>query len=191
MQAIPRRYVKLAPLAGLQFRSESHTHTHLLELEYILFPRNAKCVKERKQHSSHSVLFWWFSSLPFWLSAFMFCSGSLSLCLKPSFITPFCATVYSKHKQIQLLHFIQPVISLVDCIKSCTEKCDTNSLNVTFCGILVLFSRRWELLLCFWYFEFTFRSSMKLWSLLYLQTMWKVKLRMWEVCVSDRRWDVE
>lgn len=78
-----------------------------------------------------------FPSIPFCLSAFIPRSVSLSLCLGPIYY-PFCSTVYSIHKQIQLLRFIKPVISLVDCTTACernrgeTQNYVTNSPSRAF-----------------------------------------------------------
>lgn len=75
-----------------------------------------------------------------------------SLCLGPIYY-PFCSTVCSIHKQIQLLHFIKPLISLVDCTTAHEntreiEKYATNSPRRIISGNSVLFVRRWVLPLC-------------------------------------------
>lgn len=116
--------------------------------------RNANCNKARKQHLSQLVFMCCFFllSIPFCLSAFIPRSVSLSLCLGPIYY-PFCSTVCSIHKQIQLLHFIKPLISLVDCTTAHEntreiKKYATNSPRRIISGNSVLFVRRWVLPLC-------------------------------------------
>lgn len=139
-------------------------HTHLLE-HTLLQECSATKLGNNTYHSrclcdiffpppSRSV------SLPLFLALSPF------HCVSAPIYYPFCSTVYSIHKQIQLLHFIQPVISLVDCTTACnntreTEKYATNSPRTTISGNSVLFVRRWELLLCV-FVEFMLCFSMEI-----------------------------
>lgn len=172
-----------------------HTHTSWSWNTY--FSQGMLNVSKKGNNAHHNRYFLWFFSLPFCLSAFMFRSGSLSLCLEPSFITPF------------VLQYIQNINKYSCCISSnlwlvlltapnpaqehkrnreMGHHLPKDDLLWNFCivlkevGVAIVF-------LILWVYVSFFHEVMKFVN----SPDYKCenKDKMWKVCASDRRWHVE